>query len=70
MGFSDIVQGEIIVAIRSSFPELSTVVVSTLVHGTFELGVSAIVGPVQYPEYSRLVRLGFFDADLESSPGV
>ncbi|WP_027369941.1 sodium:calcium antiporter [Desulfovermiculus halophilus] len=43
-GLPDIVQGSIIVAIGSSFPELATVVVSTLVHGTFELGVSAIVG--------------------------
>jgi len=43
-GLPDIVQGAIIVAIGSSFPELAPVVVSTLVHGTFELGVSAIVG--------------------------
>ncbi|MGO1502327.1 MAG: sodium:calcium antiporter [Marinobacter sp.] len=40
----DIVQGAIVVAIGSSFPELATVVVSTLVHGEFELGVAAIVG--------------------------
>jgi cation:H+ antiporter len=40
----DIVQGAIVVAIGSSFPELSTTVISTLVHGEFELGVAAIVG--------------------------
>ncbi len=40
----EIVQGAIVVAIGSSFPELATVVVSTLVHGEFELGVAAIVG--------------------------
>lgn len=40
----DIVQGALVVAIGSSFPELATVVISTLVHGEFELGVSAIVG--------------------------
>lgn len=40
----EIVQGAIVVAVGSSFPELSTVVVSTLVHGAFELGVAAIVG--------------------------
>lgn len=40
----DIVQGAIVVAIGSSFPELATVVISALVHGEFELGVSAIVG--------------------------
>jgi cation:H+ antiporter len=40
----EIVQGAIVMAIGSSFPELATVVVSTLVHGEFELGVAAIVG--------------------------
>ena len=40
----DVVQGAIVVAVGSSFPELSTTVISTLVHGEFELGVAAIVG--------------------------
>lgn len=40
----DIVQGALVVAIGSSFPELATVVISTLLHGEFELGVAAIVG--------------------------
>ncbi|GAA5522632.1 sodium:calcium antiporter [Aliifodinibius salicampi] len=40
----DIVQGALVVAIGSSFPELSTVVISSLLHGEFELGVAAIVG--------------------------
>lgn len=40
----EIVQGALVVAIGSSFPELSTTVISTLVHGEFELGVAAIVG--------------------------
>lgn len=40
----EIVQGAIVVAVGSSFPELSTVVISTLLHGEFELGVAAIVG--------------------------
>lgn len=39
-----IVQGAVVVAVGSSFPELSTTVISTWVHGEFELGVSAIVG--------------------------
>jgi len=39
-----IVQGSIVVAVGSSFPELSTTVLATLVHGQFDLGVSAIVG--------------------------
>ena len=40
----DIVQGAVVVAIGSSFPELSTTVISAAVHGAFELGVAAIVG--------------------------
>ncbi|NIR45544.1 MAG: sodium:calcium antiporter [Gemmatimonadetes bacterium] len=40
----DVVQGTIVVAIGSSFPELSTTVISTAIHGEFELGMSAIVG--------------------------
>ena len=43
-GLPSIVQGAIVVAIGSSFPELSTVVLSALVHGQFDLGVAAIVG--------------------------
>ncbi|PSQ73326.1 MAG: sodium:calcium antiporter [Bacteroidetes bacterium QH_9_64_21] len=39
-----IIQGAIIVAVGSSFPELTTAVFSTLIHGEFELGVAAIVG--------------------------
>lgn len=39
-----VVQGTIVVAIGSSFPELSTTVISTAIHGEFELGMSAIVG--------------------------
>lgn len=40
----DIVQGAVVVAIGSSFPELSTVIVSATLHGAFEIGVAAIVG--------------------------
>lgn len=39
-----IVQGAVVAAVGSSFPELSTTVISTLLHGEFELGVAAIVG--------------------------
>lgn len=38
------VKGAVITAVASSFPELSSVVIATLVHGEFELGVAAIVG--------------------------
>lgn len=40
----EIVQGAIVVAIGSSFPELSAAVISTAIHGEFELGVAVIVG--------------------------
>lgn len=39
-----IIQGAVIAAIGSSFPELSSTVIATLIHGTFELGVATIVG--------------------------
>jgi len=39
-----VVQGALVVAIGSSFPELSTTVISSLLHGEFDLGVAAIVG--------------------------
>jgi cation:H+ antiporter len=38
------VYGAIVVAAGSSFPELSSIVISTVVHGEFSLGVGAIVG--------------------------
>lgn len=38
------VHGAIVVAVGSSFPELSSAVLSTLIHGEFELGLSAVVG--------------------------
>ena len=40
----DVVQGALVVAVGSSFPELSTTIISTLLHGEFELGVAAVVG--------------------------
>lgn len=38
------VQGAAVIAIGSSLPELFTVVISSLAHGDFELGMSAIIG--------------------------
>ena len=43
-GLPAVVQGAMIAAIGSSFPELSSTVISVLVHGNFELGIGAIVG--------------------------
>lgn len=38
------VHGAVVVAVGSSFPEISSVVISTVVHDEFSLGVGAIVG--------------------------
>ncbi|WP_265110228.1 sodium:calcium antiporter [Halosolutus halophilus] len=43
-GVPAVVQGAIIAAVGSSMPELASVLVATLLHGEFELGVGAIVG--------------------------
>jgi cation:H+ antiporter len=43
-GLPPIVHGAIVVAIGSSFPELSSAVIATWLHGEFSLGVGAIVG--------------------------
>ena len=40
----EIVKGAVVVAVGSSFPELTTTVLSAALHGAFELGVAAIVG--------------------------
>lgn len=38
------VHGAVVLAIGSSFPELSSAVLATLLHGEFELGMSTIIG--------------------------
>jgi len=43
-GIPEAVNGAVITAIASSFPEFSSVVIATLVHGDFALGVAAVVG--------------------------
>jgi len=43
-GMPPIVQGAVIAAIGSSFPEFSSTVLSTALHGEFELGVGIITG--------------------------
>ncbi|MEA1932011.1 MAG: sodium:calcium antiporter [Euryarchaeota archaeon] len=61
------VHGAVVVAVGSSFPEISSVVISTLVHGEFALGVGAIVGSAIFnllviPAVSALVS-----EDLEAT---
>ena len=43
-GLPAVVQGAVIAAVGSSMPELVSVLLATLLHGEFELGVGAIVG--------------------------
>jgi len=43
-GLPAVVQGAVIAAVGSSFPELTSVVVSVLLHGDLDLGVGAVVG--------------------------
>ena len=43
-GLPEIVKGSVVTAIGSSFPELSSVVIATLFHDQFELGIASIVG--------------------------
>ncbi|PSP56098.1 sodium:calcium antiporter [Halobacteriales archaeon QS_1_67_19] len=67
-GVPAIVQGAIIAAIGSSFPELSSTVIATFVHGDFELGVAAIVGSAVFnilviPAASALAGTGVLQSD-------
>lgn len=43
-GLPAVVQGAVVAAVGSSFPELSSVVIATLQYDAFELGVGSIVG--------------------------
>jgi len=43
-GLPAVVQGAVLTAVGSSFPELSSVLLATLLHDSFDLGVGAIVG--------------------------
>lgn len=66
----DVVQGAIVVAIGSSFPELSTTVIAASLHGAFELGVAAIVGSALFnilviPALSGLFGGGRIRADRD-----
>lgn len=69
-GLPAVVQGSIVVAVGSSFPEFTSVVFTALV-GVFNMGVGAIVGSAIFnilviPALSGLAS----DADLESSRAI
>jgi len=62
-----IIQGAVVVAIGSSFPELSTAVFSTLIHGEFELGVAAIVGSALFNVLMVPALAGLWAEDVLTS---
>lgn len=63
-----LVQGAVVLAIGSSFPELSTAVLATLLHGEFELGVAAIVGSALFNVLMIPALAGIWsDEDLVST---
>ena len=47
-GLPPIVQGAVIAAVGSSFPELSSTVIATVRYGAFEIGVGAVIGSAVY----------------------
>ena len=58
-----IIQGAVVAAIGSSFPELTTAVFSTLIHGEFQLGVAAIVGSALFNVLMVPALSGLFTKD-------
>ncbi|MDG5777354.1 sodium:calcium antiporter [Haloarculaceae archaeon H-GB1-1] len=67
-GLPPAVKGAVVVAIGSSFPELASVVISTLQYGSFDLGVGAIVGSAIFnvlviPSLSGIFTSGHVDSD-------
>ena len=63
-----LVQGSVVLAVGSSFPELSTAVLSAALHGDFELGVAAVVGSALFNILMIPALAGLFTTErLESS---
>ncbi|WP_137284723.1 sodium:calcium antiporter [Halorussus salinisoli] len=69
-GLPAIVQGAVVAAVGSSFPELSSTVLASLVHDDFELGVAAIIGSAVFnilviPAASALAGTGVLQSDRD-----
>lgn len=65
-----IVQGAVLVAVASSFPELASVVLAATRHGEFELGVAAVIGSAVFnvlviPAIIVFANRGTVDASRE-----
>jgi cation:H+ antiporter len=59
--------GAIVVAVGSSFPEISSVVISTVVHDEFSLGVGAIVGSAIFNLLVIPALSALFSEELEAT---
>jgi cation:H+ antiporter len=64
------VHGAVVVAVGSSFPELSSVVISTLLHDDFGLGVGAIVGSAIFNLLVIPAASAFVTEDLEATRDI
>ena len=61
------VHGAVVVAVGSSFPEISSVVISTVVHDEFSLGVGAIVGSAIFNLLVIPALSALFSEELEAT---
>ncbi|WP_336326685.1 sodium:calcium antiporter [Halovenus sp. HT40] len=61
------IHGAVVVAVGSSFPEISSIVISTVVHGEFSLGVGAIVGSAIFNLLVIPALSALFSEELEST---
>ena len=69
-GIPEAVKGAVITAVASSFPELSSVVAATLIHGDFELGLAVVVGSAIF-NISMIPSLAvFFGGALKADRAV
>ena len=69
-GLPPVIQGSVVAAIGSSFPELSIAVLSVVIHDTFDLGVGAVVGSAVFnvlviPGVSALLAEEELDANRD-----
>lgn len=64
------VHGAIVVAVGSSFPEISSIVISTVFHGEFSLGVGAIVGSAIFNLLVIPALSAFYSEDLKSTRDI
>lgn len=64
------VHGAIVVAVGPSFPEISSIVISTVLHGDFSLGVGAIVGSALFNLLVIPALSAFSSRELESTRDI